>query len=748
MEGRAVPPGSPFRGTCEDGDSSMDRRLRRSSRHFASAMSSIVEKYNFPFDDDLIVSIKSLTYNTSDGPRAWGEESSTECTDTSYQSFEEEQFTDSLGTNQLDAVADHKSSAKLASIKRHLENIHIKENIPLICYSETPVKNKYRVQMDMLLDDGTNSVPEVLTITGTRARNAHQWSPLQELDDNSSIRGDPDVLGKRVPSTNEPPTTLSLQLPISVASNSASVELESSALWGGNENGFSSFLEMYESADEHCSWNNVTIADLYPGMVKALSKLLHKASSSSLIKRYKYGYWHPKKTKLNTTTERIRKYRLLKSKSSLTTKKEDQKRHKLPLLVDGSSSFFDNGKHQCSANNITRTLSSICCIPDSMEIDSCGMAEDTSYTEKVRQGGMKTTIIPSGVSTGETFLVQTPMCICLPTDFVRKGQTSEKCCPTDCTMDSEKCNVTTEDNPEEISTMTFNTTSRLSLSLNSSMKSYLQKNESSPVKMSIRLLGNSEIKMLSAAVSLQRRHSFSSLPVNRRPANVHQSCEDAFEKMYKELCSPKLQKSFKFSNICKSPRKSAELHTSGFSTSSKFNERPNDAFESIYQKLCSEGFPKIPIFLRAANLKKKYEGVHMSETVNALVNSPLRTVPAVARTKRAANFSKEDFQPSPIKRLKNIPENSYRICQKMPSWKSINLQKTDKTFTSYTPNINNWPSDVNSGFSFSSSNNFLTASRTDMKESRIADVDDNCLYSCISLGKSQNYNKDFQKSQL
>ncbi|KAJ7320366.1 hypothetical protein JRQ81_019877 [Phrynocephalus forsythii] len=476
-------------------------------------------------------------------------------------------------------------------------------------------------------------------------------------------------------------------------------------------------------------------------MVKSLSRLLHKASSSSLIKRYKYGYWHAKKTKLNTTTERIRKYRLLKLKSSLTTTEEDQKRHKLAMAADGSNSTFDYGKHHCSINDVTRTEPSISCAADNMEIDSSGIVEDISYTENIRQGSIDTTIIPSEVSTGETFLVKTPTCIGLPSDHVKKGHTSEKCYPIDCTVVSEKTfNLTTEANPEEISTMTFKTTSSLSLSLNSSTNSCLQKNKSSLVKMSNRLLGNHELKMHSAPVSLQRRHSLSSIPISRRPANGHQRCEDAFEKMYKELCSPKLQKTFQFSDICKSPRKSAELHTSGFSASSNFHETPNDAFENITQKLCFGGFPKRPIFLRVENLKKKYEGVCMSETVNALVNSPLRTVPAVARNKRTANFCKEDFQPLPIKRLKNIHENSsYRLCQKMPCWKNLNIQKADTTFTLYAPNINNWLSDVDSGFSASTNHNFLFSPRTDITESRIAGVNENCLHSCMSLRKSPNY---------
>ncbi|KAJ7320367.1 hypothetical protein JRQ81_019878 [Phrynocephalus forsythii] len=214
------PPGSPLRGTRQAAAAAaaMDPRLKHSRLRFASVLSRIVEKYNFPFDDDLVVSIESLTYSTYDGPKVWGEESDLDCSDTLHQTFEEEQFTDSFGDAQ--PATEHKTNTELASIKRRLENIHIKENNPLVCYSGTPVKNKYRVQMDMLLGDGSSSAPEVVTIVGTRARNVHQWSPLQELDNNSSGCY-PDVFEKQMPSTDEHSTLPALPPANSSVSSSA-----------------------------------------------------------------------------------------------------------------------------------------------------------------------------------------------------------------------------------------------------------------------------------------------------------------------------------------------------------------------------------------------------------------------------------------------------------------------------------------------------------------------------------------------
>ncbi|KAJ6662685.1 hypothetical protein lerEdw1_011325 [Lerista edwardsae] len=676
------------------GSGGMESRFRRSSLRFACAMSSIVEKYNFPFDNDMIVSIKTLTYETPDGPKVWGEEENNAMTNCSYQSTvqcqenaelsdfneetqqqqtsdfenedyedyqsaEEEQFTNSYGENQLESP-DHKSHNELVSIKKNLENVHIKE---------TPTKNKCRVEMDILLEEGAMSVPKLLKVTRTKPQNFLQGSPMQVLGGESLFDPHSVVLRKEVQSTDGHPALQSLRLyntadsfltPVTTVSGNQS-------LWSDNETANSSFLEMYESANEQCSWNNVTIADLYPGMVKALSRLMHKAShkasSSSLIKRYRHGYWQPKLGCLNTTTDRIRKFRPLKTKNSSIVTKNDRKKGKLHMA---NNSPLDDGNPQVQ------------CSVDRMEIDPSETAEDGSCAKRIGAHAMETIIFP----TEETFVVKHLSCIPSSSDCIRKGQSSEKNSSAICVVDPGSTLLPAdEDKTREMNTLTVEATSCLSLSYNSSTSSYLQNIKTSPVTTSNRFLGNHEIKIFSTAISLQRSHSLSSLPVNQSPIKARQKCDTEFEKMYKELCSPNVQKRLALPNIYASPRKSdCKSH------SSKFHLKSNETFDNIYQKLCSGRLPKIPTLLRAANLKK-YERIQMSETVNALVNSPVRTLPAVARIKRAANFCNEDVQSSPIKRLKNITENSPRICQKPAYWKKMNLQKTDMTFTLHTPHL-------------------------------------------------------------
>ncbi|XP_062830938.1 Holliday junction recognition protein isoform X1 [Anolis carolinensis] len=740
----------------------MDRLLKRSRRRFASSMIAIVEKYNVPFDDDMIVTIGSMTYSTHDGEKVWGEESTSEIMARSYKitmqrqqnietqkqqtsDFENEGCeayksfeTELCGESQLNT--DHKNNVELPSIKRNMESISIKKSILPMCSSGSPVKNKCRVKMDLLLEDGISSASKVLTVVRTKTMDCHQWRPFQGLDD-VSLSGHPDVvLRKEMLSTNGQSALLGHQLSNPDASNliNRTTIPRNQSLWGNNESGFSSFFEMYESADEHCSWNNVTLADLYPNMVKTLSRLWQKASFFPLTRSNKYGYWHAKKGKLNTSKERIRNIRRLKLKSSFTVTDEEHKKHQLSMRNVRSNSPLDDYKHQTefSENNATREVSSVCCDTNSMEIDSSGFVEGHTYAEDVGQNDMETPIFSRNISSEETFLVRSPKCTSLSLDSVELSHPFEVSCAIDSSDSGGVFNLTIEDKPAEMNTIAFKSASNLSLSFNDTANSSLQNNNISSVKTSNTLLGNHETKTFNKAISLQRSYSLSSLPVNRS-----QKFEDAFEKMYKELCSPILQKSLTFSNRCTSPGKSAKLCTSSFNgVSSELHQKCNDTFDSIYQQLCSEVFPKSPTFLRAANLKRKYEGLHMSETVNALVNSPVRTSPVVSRIKRAANFFSEDSKCSPIKRFKNLSDNSYRVCQKLPSWKH-NLQKVDTTFTVCTPNINYWTSHMDSGFPVSLNHSFLTAPSTNRTESRIADVNENisnCLPSCVSLGGSQN----------
>uniref|UniRef100_A0A8V0XL82 Holliday junction recognition protein n=1 Tax=Gallus gallus TaxID=9031 RepID=A0A8V0XL82_CHICK len=56
----------------------LDERLRRSNARFQTSILSILERYNYPFEDDFLISMETLTYDTPEGPKEWGDLSTKE----------------------------------------------------------------------------------------------------------------------------------------------------------------------------------------------------------------------------------------------------------------------------------------------------------------------------------------------------------------------------------------------------------------------------------------------------------------------------------------------------------------------------------------------------------------------------------------------------------------------------------------------------------------------------------------------
>ncbi|XP_015282821.1 PREDICTED: Holliday junction recognition protein [Gekko japonicus] len=730
------------RRDSESSSSFMKGHLERSTYRFALSISSIVEKYNFPFEDDKLISIKSLMYDTSDGPKAWGEESEEENINDSDEASknlsEEEQSTNSY--EESPSGTDFKNDSEMSSIKRYLKNLHLKENVHLVCHSGA--------EMDMLVNDDAYTVSETTMIL-RQSKNVRE-EPFQELV-NESLHGYRAVVPRKQ-GHNGHSESMSLQSYNSTAKDSADEIVASGnlALWDSEKTGSNSFLETYESADERCSWNNITIADLYPEMVKTLSRLMHKmphkASSRSQIKRYGFGYCHPKKTNVNTATERVRKFKPLKHNRVLAITKENEK-CKLPMENSASNRLLGHGNNQMHHTFISESsvTSPISRNADEMKMDSSD-TEDYSYVERVGRNGNGATIFPNNLSGRKIFHLKSPSWIPSSSEHARKGQHFEEhsaVCPDDpgATFD-----LTEGDEPGITRIMSFKAPAYLNLPLNRNTNPPLQANKSSPLKSPCRLFRNHEIKIFPTTGSLRRSQSFSQFLVNHSRIKVQQKSEDAFEKMYKELCCPQVQKS---SDICTNPTQSGDkLLKPELSNWTRFHQKHNKS-GIMYVRSRSEGFPKISTFLRAARLKK-YEGVQVSHTVNALVNSPVRTLPTVARIKRTANFSNEDFLSSPVKRLKNISESfSSGVHQKLPYLENINLDKTGMTLTLHSPNSSNWPSKkLDSEFRVSPNRTFLVGPSTYMHESGIADDYEyipKLLQSCDALKRMQNSSRRASK---
>ncbi|XP_034646662.1 Holliday junction recognition protein isoform X1 [Trachemys scripta elegans] len=744
----------------------LEERLRRSNARFVDSLQRIIEKYNYPFEDDILVSMESLTYDTPIGPQLWGDMSekninewkkklhkrATQCqktTETRKQwisDFEDEDlkvpqeparksFIDSYEEIQV-ADTDTESEADLVSIRRKFENVNLKEDNLLVNPSELEMREKVKVRVDVIVQDDERNIPKwIMVAPGEKSKRLHITSPWQDLMGmTKSPVADKITLPRHVPFLEK------------------------------NETGYDSFMEEYQSANEECSWNNVTLADLYPGMVETLSKLMNKHSqkkaADSIIRHYKHRGWPPRKSKLNVTIERIRRFRTSKLKPMLPNTNSND--HKLPVgnNLNESNQLLHDGK--CQTRCVTNGESGMVSYPhvntSEMEIDWPGNLEDNSYIQRIDQNISESVFPNVTARTEETFLTEG-----LPQTTVSlhdsKGSPNGKlpevlslgCFSVTCT--TSPCLVKESKNGKNDNTA-FDGTSGFHLStcnLNGDANTFPPLNYSL-VRTSNALIRNPEIKTFRGGFSLQRSHSFSSLPVNQSPVKTHQKCEDEFEKLYQKLCPKELQKPLKIRKPLSNTKEKERLIKSYFCNSVKSHKKYDSAFDEVYQRLCSEGFPKLPTFLRASNLRK-YEGIQMSETVNALINSPIRTLPAVTRIKRVADFHNEDLLSSPVKKLKNIPEDIFpRASNQSPHRKNINPQTTSLDFSRVmdgivpgifdSPNCQSQASEnFDSGFHTSSNHTYPVSPSTFVQESRIANVYASIPRTLQSNGSSRSAQK-------
>ncbi|XP_073162319.1 Holliday junction recognition protein isoform X4 [Lepidochelys kempii] len=680
----------------------LEERLRRSNARFVDSLQRIIEKYNYPFEDDILVSMESLTYDTPIGPQLWGDMSekninewkkklhkrATQCqkiTESRKQwisDFEDEDlkvhqeparksFIDSYEEIQV-ADTDTESEADLVSIRRKFENVNLKEDIRLLNPSELEMREKVRVRVDVIVQDDERNIPKwIMVAPEEKSKRLHVTSPWRDLMGmTKSPVADKITVPRHIPFLEK------------------------------NETGYDSFMEEYQSANEECSWNNVTLADLYPGMVETLSKLMNKHSqkkaADSIIRHYKYRGWPPRKSKLNVTIERIRRFRTSKLKPMLPNTNSND--HKLPVRnnLNESNQLLQDGK--CPTQCVTNGESGVVSYPHvnttEMEIDWPQNLEDNSYIQRIDQNISESVFPNVTARTEETFLTEGPSQTTMTLHDSKSSPNGKLpevlslgCSSVTCT--TSPCLVKESKNGK-IDNTAFDSTSGFHLStcnLNGDANTFPPLNSYSLVRTSNALIRNPEIKTFRGGVSLQRSHSFSSLPVNQSPVKTRQKCEEEFEKLYQKLCPKELQKPLKIRKPPSNPKEKERLIKSYFCSSVKSHKKYDSAFDEVYQRLCSEGFPKLPTFLRASNLRK-YEGIQMSETVNALINSPIRTLPAVTRIKRVADFHNEDLLSSPVKRLKNIPEDFFpRASNQSPHRKNINPQTTGLDFSSVMDGI-------------------------------------------------------------
>ncbi|XP_021256623.1 Holliday junction recognition protein [Numida meleagris] len=703
----------------------LDERLQRSNARFQASILGIVERYNYPFEDDFLISMETLTYDTPDGPKQWG--------DLSVKKLRK-LFKHHVGSQRTaDQTADEESDADVVSVRRRFEDIHF-QNLDV---DDVKMQEKVQVQVDVIVQDNGRRIPKWITVAPSSSQLA---SPVREpIGNQSSVcRKKLELANKRSSSPHQlqfsgPPMSPNT---ITVPRHECFQEM--------NETCYNSTLEEYQSADEGCSWSNITLADLYPKMVEVLTKLITREARKKTFK-YMFGYcrhkrWHARRPKLSITAEKIRRFRPLKLKKELpsicSSSKDIQNQTFRNNVYENSGPCDD----LCSINNASGLVPFSYSDTSEMEMDCSDSSLGHHLVFGEDQKVSEQTAIPNALAKmGETFLVEDQL-------------------QTTVSLNSSKYNKSGNLTYKHSLESPFRTSSAPSGSvvLHMVKESKIQKNDFpsddtsgfcsstcsvgsdsntfTPIKnyylASGTSLMNPDIKISERQNSFQRRHSFSSLSVKQSPSKTPQKYEDAFEKLYYKLCSKGIQKPLMLTKPLSNSQKLEEkggIMKNTFSDSRRSNIQYNTAFEKIYQQLSSEMVPKLPGFQRASNLRK-YEGIQMSETVNALVNSPVRSFFGIPRVKRLGNFQ-NDLLSSPVKRLKNIPEHFFSTKRQQISHKKYgDLQTVGMDFVSPRNGSNTRFFNSHnchhqdSGFHASSDKTYLVIPDASLKESEITDA--------------------------
>uniref|UniRef100_K7GFH2 Uncharacterized protein n=1 Tax=Pelodiscus sinensis TaxID=13735 RepID=K7GFH2_PELSI len=474
------------------------------------------------------------------------------------------------------------SEGDLVSIRRKFENVNFKG----LDFFNLERREKVRVRVDVIVQDDERKIPKWIMLLPTGKHYPDGFEILgddsKKLNNNHSLDGDKLALKSGA--------LFNLSDEITIPKHISLLEK--------NESGYDSFMEEYQSADEECSWNNVTLADLYPGMVEILSKLMNKHSrrkaAESIIRHYKYREWLPKKSKLNITLDRIKRFRTSKLKPILPETHSND--HKLPVgknLNESNQLIYDS---KCQAQHVTNDESGVVSCPrvstSEMEIDWPRNLEGNSYIQRIDQNISKSVFPNATVRTEETFLTEGPSqtTVLLHDSNGSPNRKLPEVLSLEC-FSSVSCTTspfpTKEIRNKKIDNKDFSGMSGFPLStynVNGDANTIPPLNYSL-VKTSSTLIRNPEVKTFRGGVSLQRSHSFSSLPINQSPVKTRQKCEDEFEKLYQKLCPKELQKPLTFTKPLSNPKEKERLIKSYFFNSVKSRKKYSQASKNFVRTL-------------------------------------------------------------------------------------------------------------------------------------------------------------------
>ncbi|XP_056183542.1 LOW QUALITY PROTEIN: Holliday junction recognition protein [Falco biarmicus] len=554
-------------------DFDVDRYLRQSNARFLASINSILERYNHPFEDDLLVSMETLTYDTPDGPKNWENVSTKEVKEwrekvlecnregrrnaemSKQQSsdFEQERSTvhqESPENSRVDTSdIDEASDAGKVSVRGKFGDVHFQN----LYVGDRSIQEKAKVQVDMIVQvDCARKIPKWMTIAPQGLlEGLHLASPAQELIGNQAA-----VYREKGELSNECSSSRLLQLPFSDVSNSLdtitiprhqlSPELSKTCC--------DSTLGDYQFADDECSFSNVTLADLYPAMVRILTRLIKRESRRRLLK-YMFGYsrhkrWCSRRPKLNVTVDKIRGFRPLKQRQALLGIGGCRNEDIQDQTLGNENKELRDGK--CSTDNFSGLVPYSYIDTDEIKMDYTDSSFGCHLVSAKGHEVSKVTGAPDVATMGGAFLaedeIQTAVSLknskCKESKKLAYKCSSEYCFITSASSGSAALHLVKESKTRNIY-FPYGDTSEL---CSSTWSSYGSSNtitpvtNCSPAKASNTLLINPEKRISEGPISFQCKHSFSSLFVKQSPSKMHQKCEDAFEELYYSLCPKEIQK--------------------------------------------------------------------------------------------------------------------------------------------------------------------------------------------------------------
>ncbi|XP_037705551.1 Holliday junction recognition protein isoform X2 [Choloepus didactylus] len=275
-------------------------KLRDSRRRFQRRMQQLIEKYNRPFEDAPLVQMATLTYETPQGLRIWGggwikemdtaqiQESLVEPVDRMDGPLQA--TGKDLQSSDVDATLDLEDPVAGA----------IKPAVPQ-SPSRSEIRRKYLAQVDVLRGDGS-----YLECTENRSgEDTHlTLSPSLASPAEPALGYPGYVSEKGLSRPVESASSLREPEPSHPCSGDLAVVPRNDSLWSPGTSGSSFLSSQSLEAEDLC---DVTVSDLYTGMLHSMSRLLSAKPSctistkTSIVQTWNSRWRHKWKSRMHKT---------------------------------------------------------------------------------------------------------------------------------------------------------------------------------------------------------------------------------------------------------------------------------------------------------------------------------------------------------------------------------------------------------------------------------------------------------------